>query len=80
MISEIFNIQFFHPSIFYILGGLLIPVLRGKVKQGYMLTVSVLAFISVINMPLGNYGVYEFLSWKLTFGEIHIRHSYQGAY
>ena len=40
MISEIFNIQFFHPSIFYILGGLLIPVLRGKVKQGYMLTVS----------------------------------------
>jgi multicomponent Na+:H+ antiporter subunit D len=70
MISEIFNIQFFHPSIFYILGGLLIPVLRGKVKQGYMLTVSVLAFISVINMPLGNYGVYEFLSWKLTFGEV----------
>jgi len=70
MISEIFNVQFFHPSIFYILGGLLIPVLRGKVKQGYMLTVSVLAFISVINMPLGNYGVYEFLSWKLTFGEV----------
>jgi len=70
MISEIFNIQFFHPSIFYILGGLLIAVLRGKVKQGYMLTVSVLAFISVINMPLGSYGVYVFLSWKLTFGEV----------
>ena len=51
MMSEIFNIQFLHPSVFYILGGLLIPFLKGRVKQGYMLFVSLLAFFAVVNLP-----------------------------
>ena len=68
--SEIFNIQFLHPSVFYILGGLLIPFLKGRVKQGYMLFVSLLAFFAVVNLPYGTFGTYEFLSWKLTFLEV----------
>ena len=68
--SEIFNIQFLHPSVFYILGGLLIPFLKGRVKQGYMLFVSLLAFFAVVNLPYGTFGAYEFLSWKLTFLEV----------
>ena len=47
MISEIIDIEFFHPSAFYIIGGLLIPFLRGRVRQGYMLLVSFLAFFAV---------------------------------
>ena len=70
MMSEIFNIQFLHPSVLYILGGLLIPLFKGKVKQGYMLAVALLAFFAVVVMPYGTYGVYEFLNWKLTFGEV----------
>ena len=70
MISEIINIQFLHPSVLYILGGLLIPLFKGKVKQGYMLAVSLLAFFAVVVMPYGTYGVYEFLNWNLTFGEV----------
>jgi multicomponent Na+:H+ antiporter subunit D len=70
MMSEISNIQFLHPSVFYILGGLFIPFLKGKVKQGYMLFVSLLAFFAVVNLPYGAFGVYEFLSWKLTFLEV----------
>ena len=70
MMSEIFNIQFLHPSVFYILGGLLIPFLKGRVKQGYMLFVSLLAFFAVVNLPYGTFGSYEFLSWKLTFLEV----------
>ncbi len=70
MMSEIFNIQFLHPSVFYILGGLLIPFLKGRVKQGYMFFVSLLAFFAVVNLPYGTYGVYEFLSWELTFLEV----------
>ncbi len=70
MISEIFNIEFFHPSAYYIIGGLLIPLLKGRVKQGYMLLLSLLAFFAVVNMPHGVYGVYEFLSWELTFGNV----------
>ena len=68
--SEIFNIQFLHPSAFYLLGGLFIPLFKGKIKQGYMLFVSLMAFFAVVVMPHGTYGVYEFLSWKLTFGDV----------
>ena len=68
--SEVFNIQFLHPSVFYILGGLLIPFLKGRVKQGYMLFVSLLAFFTVVNLPYGTFGAYEFLSWELTFLEV----------
>ena len=70
MMSEIFNIQFLHPSFFYILGSLFIPFLKGRVKQGYMFFVSLLAFFAVVNLPYGTYGVYEFLSWELTFLEV----------
>ena len=70
MMSEILSIQFLHPSACYILGGLLIPFFKGRVKQGYMLIVSLLAFFTVALMPYGTYGVYEFLNWKLTFGEV----------
>ena len=70
MMSEISNIQFLHPSVFYILGGLFIPFLKGRVKQGYMLFVTLLAFFAVVNLPYGAFGVYEFLSWKLTFLEV----------
>ena len=69
MISEIFNIEFFHPSAYYIIGGLLIPLLKGRIKQGFMLLLTLLAFFAVVNMPLGVYGIYEFLSWELTFGQ-----------
>ena len=68
--SEVFNIQFLHPSVFYIVGGLLIPFLKGRVKQGYMLFVSLLAFFTVVNLPYGTFGAYEFLSWELTFLEV----------
>ena len=70
MISEIFNIEFFHPSAYYIIGGLLIPLLKGRIKQVFMLLLALLAFFAVVNMPLGIYGIYEFLSWELTFGHV----------
>ncbi len=35
-----------------------------------MLFVALMAFLAVVNMPHGTYGVYEFLSWKLTFGDV----------
>ena len=70
MISEMFNIEFFHPSAYYIIGGLLIPLLKGRIKQGFMLLLTLLAFFAVVNMPLGVYGIYEFLSWELTFGHV----------
>ena len=60
--------MFIHPSAFFILGGLLIPVFKGRAKQGYMITLALLALFSVVIMPYGNYGIYQFLEWELTFG------------
>ena len=62
--------MFIHPSAFFILGGMLIPFLRGRVKQSYMVLVALLAFLAVVIMPHGSYGVYEFLEWQLTFGNV----------
>ncbi len=70
MISNLFQLEFIHPSVFYLLGGLLIPLLKGRVKQGYMLFLALSAFFAVVAMPHGTYGVYEFLNWKLTFGSV----------
>ena len=61
---------FIHPSVFFILGGLLIPFLRGRAKQSYMVVMAFLAFLVVVIMPHGTYGVYEFLDWQLTFGNV----------
>ena len=61
---------FIHPSVFFILGGLLIPFLRGRAKQSYMVVMAFLAFLVVVIMPHGTYGVYEFLEWQLTFGNV----------
>ena len=67
---EMFSLEFVHPSAFYLIGGLLIPLLKGRVRQGYMLLIALLAFFAVVNMPHGTFGVYEFLDWKLTFGNV----------
>ena len=45
MMMEIFSLDFIHPSAFYLIGGLLIPVLKGRVRQGYMLLMALLAFL-----------------------------------
>ena len=67
---EMFSLEFVHPSAFYLIGGFLIPFLKGRVRQGYMLLIALLAFFAVVNMPHGTFGVYELLDWKLTFGNV----------
>jgi multicomponent Na+:H+ antiporter subunit D len=61
---------FIHPSLFYLIGGLVIPLISGRLRQGYMLLLALGAFFSVVYMPHGTYGVYEFLNWKMTFGQV----------
>ncbi|HIC37256.1 MAG TPA: Na+/H+ antiporter subunit D, partial [Candidatus Marinimicrobia bacterium] len=70
MMREMFSLEFVHPSAFYLIGGLLIPLLKGRVRQGYMLLIALLAFFAVVSMPHGTFGVYTFLDWKLTFGNV----------
>ncbi|HIO89325.1 MAG TPA: Na+/H+ antiporter subunit D, partial [Candidatus Marinimicrobia bacterium] len=67
MMRVMFSLEFVHPSAFYLLGGLFIPLFKGRIRQGYMLLIAISAFIATVQMPYGAYGIYEFLSWELTF-------------
>jgi len=70
MIDEIRSIGFIHPSAILLLGSLLIPLFRGRIKQAYMILLALSAFLTVVIVPHGTYGVYEFLGWKMIFAEV----------
>ncbi|MFH1215659.1 MAG: Na(+)/H(+) antiporter subunit D [Pseudomonadota bacterium] len=59
-----------HPSLILILGGLLIPCMRGVVRKAYLLIIPTLTFLSVLFMDKGVYGIVEFLDWHLTFARV----------
>jgi len=64
-------INWVHPGLIVIVGSLLIPFMpKGKIKQGYMLLLPLLAFISVVLTPEGTYGVYTFLNEQVVFGRV----------
>jgi multicomponent Na+:H+ antiporter subunit D len=62
--------NWFHPSIFYILGACLIPFLKGKALKGYLVALPMLAIATVFSMAPGTYGVVEFLGNQLIFGKV----------
>lgn len=57
------------PAAIFILGAFLIPLLKGRAKQAYMLLIPVLAFIDLLYMSSspGAHWVYNFLGYDLTF-------------
>ncbi|VAW39289.1 Na(+) H(+) antiporter subunit A [hydrothermal vent metagenome] len=64
-------IDWVHPGFVLIIGSLLIPFIpKGKVKQGYLLLLPLLAFIIIILMPEGTYGIISFMGEKVTFGRV----------
>ena len=58
------------PAAIFIVGALLIPLLKGRLKSLYMLFLPVLAFINLLNMPKGKYWIIEFLGYDLVFGRV----------
>ena len=58
------------PAAIFIIGAFLIPLLKGKLKSAYMLLLPILAFISLLNMPTGEYWFVEFMGYNLIFGRI----------
>ena len=58
--------EWFHPALIYILGVPLIPLLRGKVKQAYLLLLPLLAFTVLLLMSKGVF-LSEGRIWSLPF-------------
>jgi len=63
-------IDWFHPSILFIFGAILIPFLRGRVQQAYLLLIPTLAIAAVYFMTQGSFWTCSFLGNPLIFGKV----------
>jgi len=55
----------FPPALIFILGGLLIPALKGKLKLAFMLALPLYAFFSLLQTPEGNSWHFSLLQYDL---------------
>jgi len=63
-------IEWMHPALIFIFGAFLIPFLKGRTRNIYLLLLPVAAFISVLSMSPGTYGVIPFMGFDLVFGRV----------
>ncbi len=59
-----------HPAIFFFIGSLLLPFVKGKAKKFLILLIPVLSIIDVAIMQAGIYGSYQFLNINIVFGRV----------
>ncbi|MFQ5329186.1 MAG: Na(+)/H(+) antiporter subunit D [Thermodesulfobacteriota bacterium] len=58
------------PAAIFIIGALLIPLLKGRVKSAYMLLLPVVGFINLIATPAGTHWVVHFLDFEVVLGRL----------
>ncbi len=58
------------PALILIFGAVLIPFLRGNLKQAYLLFLPSIVFLIAINLPLGNFWIVEFNGFHLILGRM----------
>ncbi|HLG22594.1 MAG TPA: Na(+)/H(+) antiporter subunit D [Candidatus Manganitrophaceae bacterium] len=63
-------INWLHPGLLLIFGALLVPFLKGRVKQGYLVLLPSAAFVNLVLTAPGRYGVVHFLGQELVFGRV----------
>lgn len=59
-------IEFIPPAFIYIVGALLVPLLRGRVKSAYMLILPVVSFLFLVSAQVGTAWEMNFLGFELT--------------
>lgn len=59
-----------HPSLIFLVGAALVPVVPAGLRKGYLLLVPVIVFAMIIGLTPGTYGEVQFLSWTLVFGRV----------
>jgi multicomponent Na+:H+ antiporter subunit D len=58
------------PAFIFIVGGLLVPFIKGKWKSAYLLLIPVIGFINLISIPEGTHWVAKFLGYDVVFGRV----------
>ncbi|HBV85149.1 MAG TPA: Na(+)/H(+) antiporter subunit D [Desulfosporosinus sp.] len=62
--------SFLPPAFIFIAGAALIPFLRGRLKQVYMILLPALAFLNLLNMPEGSSWVLNLWDYQLIFARV----------
>ncbi len=58
------------PALIMILGGLLVPLFKGRARQIWLLVLPIISFANLLLIPQGSHWVYPFLSDHLVFGRV----------
>src|SRR3989337_2401354 len=58
------------PALIFIFGAFPIPFLKGRIRNIYLLLLPAAAFISVLSMSRGTYGVIPFMGFDIVFGRV----------
>ncbi len=58
------------PGLVLICGAALIPLLRGRLKQGWLLLLPLLAMAAVHTVPEGNHWAFDFLGYNMVLGHV----------
>lgn len=63
-------IEWIHPGAILIVGAVLVPFLKGRIKQAYLLLLPVLVFAAIVSASIGTHGVVHLLNQELVFGRV----------
>lgn len=63
-------IEWVHPGLVYIFGALLIPLFKGRLRQGYLLLVTLLAVSAVFSLSPGQYTVFSYTGKEIILGQV----------
>ncbi|MCL5780891.1 MAG: Na(+)/H(+) antiporter subunit D [Firmicutes bacterium] len=60
-------ISYLPPAFIFIVGAALIPLLKGRIRQAFLILLPCVAFVNLLNMPEGTGYVVNFWEYELTF-------------
>ena len=58
------------PAIIFIVGALLIPLFKGRLRSVYLVALPIVGFINLLSIPFGTHWTVNFLDFQLVFGEV----------
>ena len=58
------------PAVILIVGALLIPLLKGRMKQAWMLLLPIASFVNLLSIPAGSHWSFSFLGYELVLGQL----------
>ena len=58
------------PALILILGGLLVPLFKGRARQVWLLVLPIISFINLLQLPDGSHWAYPFLSDQIVLARV----------